>query len=261
MPTTNNRSLIRAILNIDRTWSAYALGDLSPGFYEHCEWHVPDDHTNALVLVYRGLEPTILFAQGEAESVERLVEEIADLPVVFLSIRQEIVPIFSARYQECQTWRMWRMVLNPIRYQAVPTKQTMRLGPDDLEALRALYSDGDDTGESPDFFLPSMLSQGVYFGIYEGSEMIAAAGTHLVTSEEGVGAVGNVYTRRDRRGRGHALTVTSAVTNELLKMKLPAIVLNVNQQNKAAIHVYERLGYERHSVYHEGLARHPQIRQ
>jgi len=84
-----------------------------------------------------------------------------------------------------------------------------------------------------------------------------SAGTHLVIPEEGIAAIGNVYTRRDHRGRGHAATLTSAVTNELLRMNLRTIVLNVDQRNETAMRVYQRLGYEQYCPYYEGLAKQP----
>jgi RimJ/RimL family protein N-acetyltransferase len=254
MTAINDSSQARAIFAKDRTWSAYALADLSPEFVAHCEWHVPVDTTDAVLLLYRAFERPILIAFGDASAVEGLVNTIAE-PSLFVNVRPEIVPIFKARYAECHVRAMWRMVLDLSRYRPVPSEQAVRLGTEDTEMLMRLYADGEIMGESPDFFSPSMLSQGVYFGVFEDAEMIAVAGTHVVTPDEGVAAIGYVYTRRDRRGRGHAATVTSAVTKDLLRMKLPTIVLNVNQQNKAAIQVYERLGYVRYCAFYEGLAK------
>ena len=99
-----------------------------------------------------------------------------------------------------------------------------------------------------------MLDQGAFHGLWENGQLLAVAGTHLVAPTEDVAAVGNVYTRRDRRGRGLAAAVTSAVVDELLRMRIRTIVLNVNQSNAAAIRVYERLGFRRHCSYFEGLA-------
>ena len=256
MPAITDRSQIRAILNTDRAWSAYALGDLSPGFSKHCEWYAPANG-NAVLMVFRGLKPPILFAQGEAASIERLAHEIGQISPLFLHVRPEIVPIFQARYRECSIQTMWRMVIKPSHYRPASSSQAVQLGADDLNALRRLYSDGEADGESPDYFVPSMLSQGIYFGIFEGHDIISAAGTHLIAAEEGTGAVGNVYTRRDRRGRGYAAAVTSAVTNELLQMKLRTIVLSVNQRREGAIHLYERLGYSRYCAFCEGVIRNP----
>jgi predicted GNAT family acetyltransferase len=120
--------------------------------------------------------------------------------------------------------------------------------------VQALYADGEMTGEAPDFFIPAMLAQGAYYGVYEGDELIAAAGTHVVAPTVSVGALGNVYTRRDRRGRGLGTHVTSAVTSHLLAMPLATIVLNVREHNRAAIRVYERLGFQTYCRYDEAIA-------
>jgi predicted GNAT family acetyltransferase len=83
---------------------------------------------------------------------------------------------------------------------------------------------------------------------------VAAAGTHLAVPEEGVAAVGNVYTRRDRRGRGLAGRLTGAVVEALGRMNIPVVALNVSRQNAAAIRVYERLGFAIHCEFVEGPA-------
>ena len=85
--------------------------------------------------------------------------------------------------------------------------------------------------------------------------MIAAAGTHLFSPEEGVAAIGNVYTRRDRRGRGLSRAVTSAVLHRLRHLK--TIGLNVRNDNVAAIKVYESLGFVKHCDFFEAIARRP----
>src|SRR5262245_47905796 len=52
----------------------------------------------------------------------------------------------------------------------------------------------------PDFFSPSLVANGIFYGVQDGPDLIAAAGTHLAEPTEGIGCVGNVYTRRDRGG-------------------------------------------------------------
>ena len=99
-----------------------------------------------------------------------------------------------------------------------------------------------------------MQDQGVFYGLWESGQLVAVAGTHLVVPSKDVAAVGNVYTRRDRRGRGLAAAVAGAVVAELIRMKIRTIALNVNQSNVSAIRIYERLGFKRHCSYCEGLA-------
>ncbi len=108
------------------------------------------------------------------------------------------------------------------------------------------------TGESPDFFYASMVTDGVFFGVYQGDELIAAAGTHLVSRDESAAAIGNVYVRRDRRGRGLGRAVTAAVLHELAG--IATVGLNVRADNDAAIRVYQSLGFVRHCDFREALA-------
>jgi predicted GNAT family acetyltransferase len=183
-----------------------------------------------------------------------LLNELTHEGDVFVHVRPEILSVLAARYDVSGADAMWRMALDPGAYRPDSTDGAIRLGLRDLAALERLHADGAETGESPHFFLSSMLEEGMYFGVYEGTELTASAGTHLVVPQEGVAAVGNIYTRRDRRGRGLAGRVTRAVVSELHRLGIPVIALNVNQKNAPAVRVYERLGFTRHCVYHEGLA-------
>ena len=69
-----------------------------------------------------------------------------------------------------------------------------------------------------------------------------------------VGAIGNVFTRRDRRRRGLAGTVTGAVARALRTMGISTVVLNVADGNSGARAVYERLGFTCYCSFYEGKA-------
>lgn len=246
---------IRALLETDRVWSVYALGDLAPGFAEHAEWRATADGS-ALILLYRLFEIPVLFTLGAPENLAPLLSEITD-PELYLSIRPEILPLVQARYTVHPTDAMWRMALNPARFVPVPTAGLARLTLDHLPDLLALYADGHATGETPDFFDTTMLANGIFFGAFEKGRLIASAGTHLVSAELGVAAIGNVYTRRDRRGLGWAAKVTSAVLTALHQLSPPprTIALNVKQANLPAQKVYQKLGFDIYCPFYEGRAR------
>jgi RimJ/RimL family protein N-acetyltransferase len=255
MPRLTDTGLIRALLETDRAWAAYALADLAPGFFEHCEWRGLHEPAPAIILLYRAFEIPVLVTVGALPAIASLLEEIGDEPDIYLSIRPEVMPLIKARYHVLAEAPMWRMVLDSAAFQAPRANAAVRLTAADLPALQQLYADGDARGEAPDFFSPEMVEQGVFFGVREGEALVAAAGTHLYTPAESVGTVGNVYTRRDRRGQGLAGDVTQSVTAELLRLGLQTIVLNVAQPNAAAIQVYERLGFQRYTAFYEGHAR------
>jgi ribosomal protein S18 acetylase RimI-like enzyme len=253
-------SLLRARLLADRPWSVYALGDLAPAFAAASEWHLSDPSSpgaEALLLLYRAFETPVLFTLGHPDAVEPLLDEIAAERALYLSIRPEILPLIQARYQVTHLAAMWRMVLHPADFCPV-AHSARRLSLANLPALEALFADGVPHGEAPDFFNAEMLAHGVFFGLFEGPDLVAAAGTHLVAPDEGVAAIGNVYTRRDRRRRGLAAQVTAAVAAELLRRMPPLLIaLNVSQANVPALRVYERLGFRRYCPFYEGLAQRP----
>ncbi len=250
MPPLTDVSAIRTLLETDRGWAVYPLGDLSEALFPHCTWlHVP----GALALLFRAFRPPVLFALGAPGDLKGLLDEIAREPELFLHIRPDFLGLLECRYHVERPQLMWRMLLDPMARPSA-AEEAVRLGMSDLEALRRLYEDGVPTGEAPEFFAASMLEDGVYVGAWEGGELVAAAGTHLVVPEEGVAAVGNVYTRRDRRGRGLASRLTGAVAAELVRRGLRTVALNVSQGNAAALRVYERLGFVRYCAFVEGRA-------
>src|SRR5258708_2066137 len=102
MPALHNIPAIRALLEADRAWAAYPLGDLAPGFIEHCSWFQPPRGSGALALLYRAVRPPVLFTQGDPESL-------------------------GARYRIVELRRMWRMVLSPKVRLAAPARDVVRL--------------------------------------------------------------------------------------------------------------------------------------
>ncbi|MFN7992169.1 MAG: GNAT family N-acetyltransferase [Bryobacteraceae bacterium] len=254
MPAGADLEAVRAILQTDRHWAVYALADLAPEYSTFAEWHVATGDGQALLLVYRAFRTPVLFAQGPPAALAGLLAEVRHYPEFYLSVRADFLPrVKNAGYRIPEEKLMWRMRVDPASFRPV-SNAAVRLTRADYDELARLYADGAPTGETPQFFDPAMLTHGIYFGVREGLEIVAAAGTHVLAPGEGVAAIGNVYTRRDRRNRGLAQQATSAVTAELLGRTLPVIVLNVAEHNVAARRAYERLGFRTHCEYREGLA-------
>src|SRR5260370_25075464 len=99
MPALHNIPAIRALLEADRAWAAYPLGDLAPGFIEHCSWFQPRGDSGALALLYRALTPPVLFTQGNTASLATILDEFSTEPGVYLQVRPEILPILATRYR------------------------------------------------------------------------------------------------------------------------------------------------------------------
>jgi ribosomal protein S18 acetylase RimI-like enzyme len=242
MPVLTDRDRIRAVLQGDRRWCVYALGDLSPRMFPKCQWFTPD-----LTLVLRDYGTSILFARGTG-SIREALDHVT-WPV-HLQVQQDALDEVARHAVVTNEKHMIRMAWAGGSTRV--SDRVARLDAGDVPALEALYADGEPTGESPDFFYGSMVTDGVFFGVYKGESLIAAAGTHLVARDEGAAAIGNVYVRRDRRGRGLGRAVTAAVLHELAG--IATIGLNVRADNGAAIRVYESLGFVRHCDFREALA-------
>ncbi|MCD6290508.1 MAG: GNAT family N-acetyltransferase [Anaerolineae bacterium] len=246
---------IRGLLNQDRGYAVYALGDLSPGFREYSRWYVAGrgEMPEALILLFDRLDPPVLLCFGPDDGVAVLLDW-APLPdrVHFTGLADHVIVAESRLRFENRT-SMWRMTVSADRFQPVENApdgvRIQRLGMEDISQLRGLYALG-----GGDAFALYELEQGVFFGGWVGDDLVAAAGTHLVAPTEGVAAVGNVFTHPAYRRRGLAAAVTSAVTAELLAQGLE-VGLNVAQANSAAVSLYWRLGYQCYCAFWEGIAR------
>lgn len=243
MPQLTAKNEIRTLLQRDPRWCVYALGDLTDRMFVKCQWFTPD-----LTLVLHDYGTSILFAMGTGSIGEALGH--VRWPV-HLQVRPDGLDEVARHADVSDVKHMHRMAW--AGGASAIDEGVQRLRASDVAALKRLYADGESTGESPDFFYDSMVPNGVFFGVYEGSELIAAAGTHLFAPEEGAAAIGNVYTRRDRRGRGLGRAVTSAVLHRL--RHLNTIGLNVRADNAPAIKVYESLGFVKHCDFNEALGR------
>jgi ribosomal protein S18 acetylase RimI-like enzyme len=253
MPQTTDLQRIRTALERDRTWSAYAIGDLDPERLSECSWYAPAGDSAALVLLYRGFLPPILFAIGDPAVLSLVFAEL-DTAKVSLQLLPEAIDALSPAYKPTDTKPMWRMAASAASFRPAADDDVAVLDMSHTAAVAALFADAREGGEEPPFYRPAMLAEGAFRGIWEGADLVAVAGAHLFAPALGVCTIGNVYTRRDRRCRGLAARVTSAVVRHALAGAIPTIVLNVSQANDAARRVYERLGFRVHCAFVEGEA-------
>jgi ribosomal protein S18 acetylase RimI-like enzyme len=138
---------------------------------------------------------------------------------------------------------MW---VDRARFRPYPAT-VQRLLPVEIGELNRLYQLGFAS------WLPaSAITDGVYYGLRVGGQLVAAAGTHVVSPSARLAVVGNVLTHVDYRGRGFATAVTGAVTAELLRT-CDQVVLNVRADNPPAINAYRRLGFAEYTRFEERL--------
>ena len=76
------------------------------------------------------------------------------------------------------------------------------------------------------------------------------AGSHVYSQKYNVAPLGNICTHPDFRGKGWGRAVTAKLCKSLLQ-EIEFISLNVKVDNKKAISLYEKSGFEIVSSYFE----------
>lgn len=244
MTSLADKAEIRRRLNLDRPWSLYALADLDDGLFEHCDWFASGD---ALALVFRALAIRPIFVIGDAAATRQLLAGLAESGG-YLNLREHQLEAARGIYVYRELHRMRRMMLEEFRPREGATERLTR---QDCGQLERLYASGDGGGIA---FAPFQLDSGFFRAIRRDGELVAAAGVQVVSPNEGVAAVGNIFTHPEFRGRGLAQVVTSAVVAAIQAAGVQEIGLNVADANTAAIQAYERIGFRTRFRYYEGPA-------
>jgi ribosomal protein S18 acetylase RimI-like enzyme len=245
---TSDRALLRAFLEQDRLFAAYALCDLDEQEFRHTRWGVAfeDERPVAAVLEHAGTLPQPVFAMGVPAGVTAVLREVIRPRLAFIAVQPELLPAVERVYRVDPGVPMVRMWVDRASFRPHPGL-TARLLASETGDLNRLYGMG-----FASWLPPSAVSEGVYHGVRVRGVLVAAAGTHVISREARLGVVGNVLTHRDYRGRGLAKTTTSAVTQELLRT-CDQVVLNVRADNAPAIAAYVALGYREHVRFEERL--------
>lgn len=246
MMTASTTDEIRAILETDRTWSAYALADLDPALSQRAEWLVDQ---GSVVLLYRGLQPPVLFAHGEPQGVAALFDRVAGGQITF-TLQPTHRALLKDRLQPRGETNMWRMVLRPADFPGRTDLPVVPLGREHAPAIEELLAGQEN---APDSFSLGQLDSGIFYGVIENGKLLSMAGTHVLSTAHDVAAIGNVFTDPAQRGRHYGRATCAAVAADLLAKGIGTIVLNVGMENQPAMNLYRSLGFWPFCGYHEGV--------
>ena len=248
---TTDRALLRAFLERDRIYAAYAICDLDDREFPRTRWGAAWSGGSivAIVLEYSGGSPQPLLAIGTDEGIVAILRDVIRPRVAYIASLPVAIPAVQTRYRLDAGPQMVRMWVDRARFRPAEDPGLERLGPNDAMELNRLYQLGFGA-----WLPPSAIGEGVYYGLRVQGKLVSAAGTHVVSTAARLAVVGNVLTHGDYRGRGYATAVTGAVTAELLK-SCDHVVLNVRADNPPAISAYRHLGYAEHIRFEERLAR------
>lgn len=247
----SDRAEIAAFLRTDRRYAAYALGDLDGPNRNRVAWGMAYDEAGrptAIVMHHEGLVPQPLFLMGAPGGCRAVLESVLKPRDAYLQGTELHEAALRGLYDLDAPLQMLRMVVDRGTFEpfAGPAERLTAL---DIDDLNRLYQLGFRAG-----FPPSVVEDGVYYGVRVRDRLVSAAGTHAINPREGIAVVGNVMTHADYRGHDFAKMVTSAVTAELLD-RVEEVALNVHADNEPAVAAYGRLGYRTHCQLIERLAR------
>jgi RimJ/RimL family protein N-acetyltransferase len=230
---------IRELLRPRVEYTAYALGQLEPGLAERARWFRSHGDTGtAVVLHSRGGLGEATFMMGDQDAIRAILSIHPGPTHTYITCQPQHLEMLRKLYRLANQQPMIRMGVTRDQFRPVEAQGVVRLSGLDIRRVNALYS----SEGGPSYYAPEHIDNGVYRGIVTDGRLVAVAGTHVVSWQERVAVVGNVFTHAKYRGHGYATGVTSAVTEALLET-CENVVLTVDPANTPAVMAYTRLGY------------------
>ena len=190
---------ILAFLERDRSYAAYAIGDLEPEMFKHTSWYVAKENGQArsLALLFSALDPDVLFLMGDVAGLTVILGSALRPRRIYITALPEHLPALRALYNLGQSERTVRMVLDVNAFRPA-SGQVLRLSPAYARQLERLYSMGEGNA-----FSAFQIAQGIFYGVTDKDRLVSTAGTHVVSETYGVAAVGNVFTHPHYRRQGY----------------------------------------------------------
>jgi GNAT superfamily N-acetyltransferase len=236
-----------AILSQDPIWNCFALADLEAPLRLYSQFptaYRKESNERAICLVLR--HPSIgqvLSPFGAEEGVAAILKHLALPEHPLIQSQRAHISLLQHYYRPDTSWKeLLRMTITPtsLRLQAhAPHQSVKQLTVSDVPALKNLYA-----RYSENTFPADLFTRNIYFGVYEGEELVAAGGTHVVVAKFHIATLGNVLTAPQARRQGYATAITAALVTKLFEQHYSPVILNVFADNNEAIRIYERLGFQ-----------------
>jgi ribosomal protein S18 acetylase RimI-like enzyme len=248
----HDKQVIESFLRRNVYLHIYSIGDLDDFFWQSTQWYAlkANDEIQAIATLYTPTPFPTLLAMSEDKTILReLLRSIFHiLPGQFyLHLSPAVEDVFSEQYELDAHGEHCKMALkNSGLLSDVDCEQVIRLGSDDLEEIQQLYKDS----YPGNWFDARMLETKQYFGIRVKNRLVSIAGIHVYSQAYKVAALGNIVTHPDYRGNGFGKCVTAKLCQSL-SQSVDHIGLNVKADNKIAIAMYKKLGFEVVNTYWE----------
>jgi len=240
----SNPRILESRLSEDRPLAAYALGHLEPELLEHAEFWTADGADGSATVLHAKALGLVTVTLGDPAAVGVILALHPGHRFGYLTTGSpEHIAVIARTHQVDDTLPMQRMSTSALTFRDAPG-EVRRLWGHDAARINQLYSLEGSVTRYP----AATIDRAIYFGAFDGDRLTAVAGTHIVSPNQSIAVVGNVFTHPGYRGRGLATRVTGAVTRELLDRGCAEVVLTVAPENRPAVAAYSRLGYRQGSA-------------
>jgi len=185
--------------------------------------------------------PAISLEGHDPTVVVRLIDELisaAPLPPdqsFYSLVPERIAHVLVAVTEVLSVQPEWQMVYKP-DFGQLSSGSVRLLGPSDLPAMTSLARTAGAMVFSSDTF-----ARGAFLGIDRAGELIAMGGVQ--TQLPGFSEIGSIVTHHAHRRQGYASQIVVALTQHLLAQGQD-VFLVLFQTNKAALALYQKLGFE-----------------
>jgi GNAT superfamily N-acetyltransferase len=250
----------------DRAAHVYALADLDDPVWSASTWWIRDQAAVGLVGLPgpdgSGPGPTVVYAVSTADAPGSLAlaGELAagrlsrPLPDTLVTGPIGIAAVLAAAGRSIVWQRTYHRyhLADPTAVPAVAdlaSDPVVPLGPENSDELARLYA----TEPGAAFFLSQMSGDQTFVGVRRAGELVAAAGTHVLSDTYSVAAIGAVFTHPEHRRVGLGAAVTAGVIARLQQRRRPIEVIGLNcaDRNESAKRIYLAMGFRPTLGYEE----------
>jgi len=236
-----DRTAVLDVFAEHRAIHAYGIVD-AVQFWDSSRWWVRDRGVVGLVGL-PGVDHGVVYAVSAvyaAATLALLTEIVDQLPDRFditgpSGLAERMAP--THRASRAQPYVKMQLIRPDLLPDPGPGVRLLEAG--DGDACTVLL---EQTSGSPEFFRHDLLGTGRHTGIFDGGTLVAMAGTHVIDTDQGIAAIGNVNTLPAYRGRGLARQVVAALARRL-RDEVDVVALNVGRDNTPARNLYEVLGF------------------
>jgi ribosomal protein S18 acetylase RimI-like enzyme len=238
--------LLREVLAPNPLRTTYMLGDLDPSYFPFTRWYISSETKGVLpqsiAMVYGGLRLPVLITHGSPQGLDPALEmAVTDLPGDIFALVERTHEVPLGRHYDVSGLRsILRMGIKreDFEFSFNGDDEVVVLSHADTGDLMELYQHYPDN-----LFEPFHLEGGIYCGIRKDGKLMSVAGTHVISEEFRVAALGNIVTHQDYRGQGLAKRCVGVVLSKLFE-HVDHVGLNTHMKNEAAQKTFASLGFE-----------------